>query len=226
MEITKLVFLSGSKPPSRTPRLPTSFSSVRKRLPEQRSGLSALHASFHEGRGPSLKDGLRPEPRSIADHGPHSPRVGCLGAVRTMQGRGPRSLRSGLRPDPRQAGAVRRDTTGHLGVLPRSSVGSVRTQGEVLGLSAGTDAPKRAETRLVRRGLSGLPQTSGSAHVAASDSWPLEGVSAFDGSRLGPLSDRLEAHRRVHKGPLLGRSVARTVGLRTARHCGRVTQVL
>ena len=39
--------------------------------PGQRSDVSVLPASFHEGRGPSLKDGLRPEPRSIGDRGPH-----------------------------------------------------------------------------------------------------------------------------------------------------------
>jgi hypothetical protein len=42
--------------------------------PEQRSDVPTLRASIHEGRGPSLKDGLRPEPRSIANHGPFAER--------------------------------------------------------------------------------------------------------------------------------------------------------
>ena len=59
----------------------------------------------------------------------------CPGAVRIPQGRGPRSLRrSGLRPDPRRVGAVRRDTPRHLKVLPGLSAGAVRATREGAGL--------------------------------------------------------------------------------------------
>ena len=60
--------------------------------PEQRSDVSALRARLHEGRGPSLKDGLRSEPPSIGDREPSSPKGECLRKLRILQGRGPRSL--------------------------------------------------------------------------------------------------------------------------------------
>ena len=83
-----------------------------------------------------------------------------------------------------------------------------------------------ASQRTRRKSKRTVLRLSVNAYVAASDSWPLNGVCAFDGSRLGPLSDPLGAYRRMHERFSLGRSVARTVGLRTARHRGRVTQVL
>ena len=67
--------------------------------PEQRSDVSALRASLHEGGGPPLKGGLRPEPLSVAIHDPLRRGVGCLGRFGSCRGRGPRSLaRRSLRP--------------------------------------------------------------------------------------------------------------------------------
>ena len=73
--------------------------------PEQRSGLSALRARFHEGRGPPLKGGLRPEPRSIADHGPLRRGVWLPRGGSDLAGAGaaePKAERSAPRPPPRQ----------------------------------------------------------------------------------------------------------------------------
>ena len=56
--------------------------------PEQRSGPSAFRASFHEGRGPSLKDGLRPEPPSVADHDPLRREVAASGRFVPCRGGG------------------------------------------------------------------------------------------------------------------------------------------
>jgi hypothetical protein len=56
--------------------------------------------------------------------------------------------------------------------------------------------------------------------VAASDSWPLFGVTPSAGSRLGPLSEPLEARRLTRESFSLGRSVAPAVGSRLEQRNG------
>jgi hypothetical protein len=55
---------------------------------EQRSDALPLRASFHEGRGPSLKGGLRPVTPSDATHGPLRREVNCLGGLVLCRGGG------------------------------------------------------------------------------------------------------------------------------------------
>ena len=75
----------------------------------------AVHTSFYEGRGPPIKGGLRSELWTTVDHGSPSLGDGWSAAVPLMEGRGPRSLRSGLRPDPRRTEAERRASDKPIG---------------------------------------------------------------------------------------------------------------
>ena len=90
-------------------------------------------AAHHPFTPASMRAGGRPS-RTVCgpSHGASpttalSPKDGCLQMLRIKQGRGPRSLRSGLRPDPRQFEAERRDALGFVGALRELSVDSVRT---------------------------------------------------------------------------------------------------
>ena len=62
--------------------------------------------------------------------------------------------------------------------------------------------------------------STATSRVAASESWPLIGVTPSAGPRLGPLSDPLGAYRRIHESFTLGRSVACTAGSRLEQRSG------